>query len=274
MLRGRAKALAVAILGAPVCVSAAALSFADTPEPQQSAPLNTGKPSDGAFYIDFTRGFDRENHVLSDWEVKEEWLVASFRRDNVVFDARGMTLSARRQQAGVSPYSSAEFQRAGVFGYGRYEVVMRAARGEGAVSTFFVHTGEPHDEVDFEILGRSTASVHTNFFAAGQNGPADVSLAFDAAEAEHLYAFEWMPGRIAWYVDGVLIREVSEASSGVRIPTTTGRVMASVWVAKGQVAEWVGEAAFTEAAATYRCMSHVPVGLTARQCSDTFKPQR
>lgn len=264
----------MAVAGALVSVCAGTLSFADSPEPEKSVPLNPGRPTDGAFYMDFTRGFDRVNHVLSDWEVKETWLTGAFRRDNVLFDARGMTLTARRDENGVSSHTSAEFQRAGVFGYGRYETVMRAARGTGVVSTFFTHTGEPHDEVDFEILGRSTASVHTNFFAAGQNGPADVSLAFDAAEAEHLYAFEWMPGRIAWYVDGVLIREVSEASSGVRIPTTTGRVMASVWVAKGQVAEWVGEAAFTEAAATYRCMSHVPVGLTARQCSDTFKPQR
>ena len=125
--------------------------------------------------------------------------------------------------------------------------------------------------MDFEILGRSTASVHTNFYAAGKNGPADIALAFDASAAEHLYAFEWLPGRIAWYVDGVLVREVSEAESGVRIPTTTGRIMASVWVAKGQVAEWVGEPDFTEVSATYRCMSHVPAGQAGRQCSDTFK---
>jgi len=272
MVRGRGKALAVAVAGALVSVCAGTFSFADSPEPEKSVPLNTGRPTDGAFYMDFTRGFDRVIHVLSDWEVKETWLTAAFRRDNVVFDARGMTLTAKRHENGVSSHTSAEFQRAGVFGYGRYETVMRAARGTGVVSTFFTHTGEPHDEVDFEILGRSTASVHTNFFAAGKNGPVDIALAFDASEGDHIYAFEWLPGRIAWYVDGVLVREVSEKTPGVTIPTTTGRIMASVWVAKGQVTEWVGEPDFTEASATYRCMSHVPAGQTGKQCSDTFKP--
>lgn len=272
MLRVRGKGLAGAILGALASAAVAAFSFADSPEPEKAVPLNDGRPSDGAFYMDFTKGFDRVNHVLSSWEIKEPWLSAAFRRENVVFDARGMTLIAKRQENGASGYTSAEFQRAGVFGYGRYEVVMQAARGTGAVSTFFTHTGDPHDEVDFEILGRSTASVHTNFFAGGKNGPADIALAFDASEGEHLYAFEWLPGRIAWYVDGVLVREVSEAESGARIPTTTGRIMASVWVAKGQVAEWVGEADFTEVSATYRCMSHVPAGQAGRQCSDALKP--
>lgn len=270
MLRSRGKALAVTILGALASAGAAAFSFADAPEPDKAPPLNDGRPTAGAFYMDFTRGFDWENHILSNWEMNEPWLAASFKRENVVFDARGMTLTARRQEAAVSPYTSAEFQRAGVFGYGRYETVMKAARGVGAVSTFFTHTAEPHDEVDFEILGRSTTSVHTNFYAAGKNGPSDIVLAFDASEGDHLYAFEWMPGRITWYVDGVLVREVSE-TEGVRIPTTTARVMASVWVAKGQVAEWVGEPDFAEVSATYRCMSHVPAGRTGRQCSDTFK---
>ena len=274
MFRGQGRALAAAIVGALASAGAAALAFAETPEPGKDMPHNTGAPSAGAFYMDFTQGFDRENHVLSDWNINEEWLAAAYKRDNVVFDANGMTLIARRQETAISSYTSAEFQRAGVFGYGRYEVVMRAARGPGVVTTFFTHTGDPHDEVDFEILGRSTASVHTNFYGAGERNPLETDLAFDAAAAEHLYAFEWMPNRIAWYVDGVLVREVTSATPGARIPTTTSRVMASVWVAKGQVAEWVGEPDFTEASASYRCMSHVPAGQTGRQCSETFTPPR
>lgn len=274
MFRGQGGALAGAIVGALASAVAAAMAFAEAPEPGKDMPRNTGAPSDGAFYMDFTQGFDRVNHVLSNWNINEEWLAAAFKRDNVVFDSNGMTLTARRQETAISDYTSAEFQRAGVFGYGRYEVVMRTARGAGVVTTFFVHTGDPHDEIDFEILGRSTASVHTNFYGSGERSPLDIGLAFDAAGAEHLYAFEWLPNRIAWYVDGVLVREVTSATPGARIPTTTSRVMASVWVAKGQVAEWAGEPDFDAASATYRCMSHVPLGQSGRQCSETFTPPR
>lgn len=266
------------LVGALTGVCAAALAVAETPEPGKEAPRNTGQPSSGAFYVDFTSAYDHEDHVLSSWDVNEEWLAASYRPENIRFDKSGMTLTARRQQTGVATYTSAEFQRAGVYGYGRYEVVMRAAAAPGAVATFFVHTGgfagDPHDEVDFELLGRSTRSVHTNFFADGKDSAIDSDLWFDAAEGDHLYAFEWMPGRITWLVDGVKIREVADTTPGVRIPTATGRVIASLWVANRQVAEWVGEPDFTGASAVYRCMSHVPVGETGRQCSDTFKPEQ
>jgi len=276
MSRGRGTALATALAGAIAAVCAATLASAESPEPGKATPKNTGQPSSGAFLVDFSRGYDRHTHVLSGWDINEPWLAASYRPENVSFDAVGMTLTALRQPTSVATYTSAEFQRAGVYGYGRYEVVMRAAAAPGAVAAFFVHTGgfagDPHDEVDFEILGRSTGSVHTNFFATGKDTPADHDLGFDAAAADHIYAFEWMPDRIAWYVDGKLIREATDTTPGIRIPTTTGRVIASLWVAKGQVTEWVGEPEFAKASANFRCMSHVPAGQSGPQCSDTFKP--
>lgn len=271
--RGTARA---ALSCALFAICAAAFAIAESPEPGKAAPRNTGEPTAGAFYIDFSRGFDRQTHIISSWDVNEEWLSASYRPENVRFDSNGMTLQALRKTTSVANYTSAEFQRAGVYGYGRYEVVMRAAAAPGAVATFFVHTGgfagNPHDEVDFEILGRSPRSVHTNFFAAGDDSAEDAQLWFDAAEADHIYGFEWMPGRIVWSVDGQTIREVNETMPGVRIPTATGRVMASLWVANRTVAEWAGEPDFSEASAIYRCMSHVPAGATGPQCSDTFKP--
>jgi beta-glucanase (GH16 family) len=273
MSRGRAKALAAAIAAVAAIICAAAPAIA---EPGKGTPRNTGQPSSGAFYVDFTADGDQKGHILSSWDVNEEWLAASYRPENILFGKTGMTLKALRKQTGVASYTSAEFQRSGVYGYGRYEVVMRAAAARGAVATFFVHTGgfagDPHDEVDFELLGRSTRSIHTNFFASGRDSAQDAELWFDAAEGDHLYSFEWLPGRIVWAVDGVVIREVTEATPGVTIPTSTGRVIASLWVANRQVVEWVGEPDFTEATAEYRCMSHVPAGQTGRQCSDVFKP--
>ena len=119
-------------------------------------------------------------------------------------------------------------------------------------------------------LGSNVAQNLALHTVGGDASPFDIDLWFDASAAEHLYAFEWLPGSLAWYVDGVEMHRVTTPTA--RIPTTTGRVMASVWAANKATANWVGEADFTTAQAFYRCMSHVPAGQTAPQCSDTFKP--
>lgn len=202
-------------------------------------------------------------------------MVTSFRRENVAYGPYGMRLTARANRDQLEGYTSGEFQRAGFYGYGRYEVIMRPSNAPGMISSFFVYTGEdmgdPHDEIDFEFLGRSPRQVHLNYYTHDATSPADADLNFDASASDHLYAFEWSPNAIIWYVDG---REVHRAvrGYGVPIPTTTGRIMASVWAGNRAVAEWSGTPTVDSASAVYRCISHVPIGKIGRQCSDNFKP--
>jgi beta-glucanase (GH16 family) len=258
----------------------AALSGGPTPagaEAPGAAPLpaNTGRPAGGGFLVDFTKGFDHVTHVRANWDVAADWMSASYRSDNVVYGADGLTLRVRRNKTDVADYTSGEFQRSGFYGYGRYEVVMKASNAPGVVSAFFIYAGEdmgdPHDEIDFELLGRSPRQAHLNFFSNGANSPIDVDLGFDTSATDHLYAFEWSPSAIIWFVDGVEVRRVV-AGPDLRIPTTTGRVMASIWAGNRKVAEWTGSPTVETASASYRCMSHVPLGKTGRQCSDAFKP--
>jgi beta-glucanase (GH16 family) len=89
--------------------------------------------------------------------------------------------------------------------------------------------------------------------------------------ADHLYAFEWAPDAIRWYVDGVKVREVSAKTAKVKIPTTSGRVIVNLWAGTGPSTGWTGEPDFRLTTASYRCISHVPIGKTGPQCSDTFK---
>jgi endo-1,3-1,4-beta-glycanase ExoK len=268
---GSERALAAAI--ATGFMLATVSGEAETPE-QESPPVNTGRQSDGAFIIDFSKGFNKETHRLADWDIKADWLGVAYRDENVAFDQLGMKLMSKRDANPVSTHSSAEFQQNGFYGYGRYEVVMRASNAKGAVSSFFLYTGgdmgDPHDEIDIEIVGKSPRRLHINMYKDGDASPFDIDLWFDASAEEHLYAFEWLPGSLAWYVDGVEMHRVTTPAA--RIPTTTGRVMVSVWAANRLTANWVGEADFTTANAYYRCMSHVPAGQAAPQCSDTFKP--
>lgn len=236
-----------------------------------------GRPPGGGFIVDFRRGFDRDTHRLSDWFMDAGWLKADFSPHNVRYDSNGMALAVKRRNGGPTRYVSAEFQYPGFYGYGRYEVVMRTANMAGVVSSFFTHTdgyfGDTHSEVDFEFVGGKPGEVHTNYFWDDHNDPADTPLGFDASKDFHLYAFEWLPNSIVWYADGVEVRRIDAATAPAPIPRTSARVVASVWAATDQAVEWVGEPAGPGASALYRCMSHVPVGRSGPQCSDTFTRQ-
>lgn len=266
-------------MGAAVALSGALVATAQLVESipsRQPRAIADGRPPDRAFYMDLREGFDRVNQVHANWDINADWLGVAYRPENARFADDGLQLSSKKAKTKVSNYVSAEFQAVGFYGYGRYEVVMQAAKAPGVVSSFFVYSGpdmnDPHDEVDFEFLGRSPRRVQLNYFGRGQKDPADTQLWFDATEGEHIYAFEWLPESITWYADGIQLRRVTAATARAPLPRTTGRVMASVWAANRQAEAWVGTPSFNRTTAVYRCMSHVPLGMSGRQCSDTFKP--
>jgi endo-1,3-1,4-beta-glycanase ExoK len=244
-------------------------------EPAPAAKKNTGSPPGGAFLMDLRKAVDPSTRYLAEYEMDEEWIKIAYRQRNIRFDPDGMTLTLAKVP-GKLPFSGSEFQRNGTYGYGRYEVVMKASEASGAVSSFFTYTGphfgDPHDEIDFEFLGRTPRLVHLTYFNNGDNHQVEIPLWFDTAMGDHLYAFEWMPDSIRWYVDGVKVYEVSAKTAKLKLPTTTGRVMVNLWAGAGPTTGWTGEAEFTRTTASYRCISHVPLGKTAPQCSDTFKP--
>jgi len=263
-------------------VSAAAIAAAfmiasdsgltEAPE-RASKSVNSGRPAQGAFLVDFSKGHHDETQLLTDLDIDAAWLGVSYRAENVGFGRHGMSLVAKRDLTPVSTHSSAEFQYLGFYGYGRYEAVIRSSNAKGAVTAFFVYTGEdmgdPHDEIDVELVGRDPGKIHVNFFRHGKSAAKDIDLGFDASEGEHLYAFEWEPNSITWYVDDVQVHRI--VAPDAEIPNTTGRVMASVWAANRTSVDWVGEAEFDTAVAFIRCISHVPLGRVAPQCSDSFK---
>lgn len=277
-MSGTAAALVVGGFLAGLVQPEQLLSAALAQEPvQPSGPVTQGAPPGGAFLIDLRQGLDNTTEYLSDFDVNEEWIHMAFRDENIVFGGDGMQLQADKpdDEAG-GPYTSSEFQRRGFYGYGRYEVVMRSSGAYGVVSSFFTHTdgqfGDPHSEIDFEFIGRSPQQVHLNYYTAGKDDPVNVELGFDASKGQHLYAFEWMPDSIRWYVDGLKVREVVAATSPVGIPSNSSRVMANTWTGNRTTESWVGTPEFETTSALYTCISHVPAGQHGKQCSDTFVP--
>jgi len=178
-----------------------------------------------------------------------------------------LTLDNAPCPAGCSgePFAAGEYRSNQTYGYGRYEVRMKAAAGSGLVTSFFTYTGPserpptPWDEIDIEILGKDPSKLQTNYFTSGVGGhESTLDLGFDASLAFHTYAFEWSRTQIAWYVDGVL-RHVENGARGP-LPTTPGRVMMNLWTGEG-VDSWLGPFSYTTPVyARYDYVRIVPAG--------------
>lgn len=278
IVAGTAAALAVACGGSlDSTAPGGATARADEP-PAPKPPIslvNTGKKPEAGFLLDLSKP-DEGRQYLADYSMDADWIKIVYRPGNIEFGKTGMTLNLLKTRGEKLPFSGSEFQRTGFYGYGRYEAVLTATDDQGAVSSFFTYTGEqfgdPHDEIDFEFLGRSPHVVYLNYFRGGEEDQVAIPLGFDASRGDHLYAFEWSPQSIRWIVDGKVIREVAADSSKNGLPRASGKVIANLWAGAGAATGWTGDPNFSHATANYRCISHVPMGQTGPQCSDTFTP--
>lgn len=158
----------------------------------------------------------------------------TWRADNVTFKNGKMQLIIDKdKQLGTVPYSGGEYRSNDFYGYGRYEVRMKAIKNDGVVSSFFTYTGpsdnNPWDEIDIEILGKDTTKVQFNYFTNGKgNHEYMYDLGFDASEDFHTYAFEWHKDKIVWFVDGVEAHTATE-----NIPVTKSKIMMNAWCGTG-----------------------------------------
>lgn len=195
---------------------------------------DTESVDDGSVYAEFTNG------MPTGWECADGWTNGSmfnvtWRKSNVTFADGKMQLIIDKDllSAGDIPYAGGEFRSTGFYGYGRYEVSMKAIKNDGVVSSFFTYTGpsdgNPWDEIDVEILGKDTTKVQFNYFTDSKGNHEYMhDLGFDASEDFHTYAFEWYEDKIVWFVDGV---EVYSATAN--IPVTESKIMMNAWCGTG-----------------------------------------
>lgn len=243
--------------------------FADPP-PQKGGP---------ALLTRFETPQEDPNFHPSHYDVKNTHYSCHWRAENVESTSSGALLAVHRQAGGhgkIQPCTAAELQTPAAYGYGRYEAVMRPSRGSGLVSAFFTYTGayfgDPHDEIDIEFLGKDTTKVHFNYFRRGKtHKPAIFDLPFDAADADRLYAFEWTPNRITWFVEGVPFYTVEDTEG--HLPVTPGKIYASNWAGHASIEGWTGPRTYKSGSgAHFSCISFVPMGQTGPSCADDYKP--
>jgi beta-glucanase (GH16 family) len=117
-------------------------------------------------------------------------------------------------------YTSARLKTQGRFeqAYGRFEARLKLPRGQGLWPAFWMlgsdigTLGWPRcGEIDvMENIGREPSIVHGTLHGPGYSGASGVSGAFTlpggarVADDFHVFAVEWEPSAIRWFVDGQL----------------------------------------------------------------------
>lgn len=174
--------------------------------------------------------------------------LATFTREGFVHAESGLQLVLDVNSGGLRPYRSGAFASAAAFGYGRFEAEIRAARGAGLVTGFFLHRSAPRQEIDVELVGTHPRHMLTNvFFNPGDDGtgmdygyrgtPIRIDLGFDATKDFHLYGIEWLPDRITWLVDGEVVHQRS-GWDPTPIPHLSLKLHGNLWAPRAE--EWAG----------------------------------
>ena len=238
-------------------------AFASAEQPKQTDVVLNDNPHNRVIQPSFIETFETEwnksDWYISDYTVSGGYFRNSWSIDNVEFpEEGGYSLKLLHARSGSMPFVGGEVQRTGWVQYGRIEGIMRPAPGSGAASGLFTYTGnhfgDPHDEIDIEWIGNRPDLVQFNVYRDGKAlGAWKHTLPFEPAAALHLYAFEWDPDEIRWYVDGELIHSVT--SEEVEIPFSPQRLMTHLWT--GTLYQWHGEPSFTDGTqAEVRCISY------------------
>jgi beta-glucanase (GH16 family) len=232
---------------------------------QTTAPSDCSDPSQcplqpeeiilpgGTLYHDLNADNPAYWHAANNWSnwnstnnnFYDVWWYAS----HVVFNNDGimrLLLDAAPPPANPTPviYSSGEYRTNATYGYGTYEVCMKAAKGPGLMTSFFTYTGPPdtpqHHEIDVEFRGQNTWEMWTNFFYDNTDHAQAIQLGFDAAEDFHRYKFVWTQNDIKWYVDGVE-KHPEYSTNYPGWPTLPGKIMVNLWGGNSISDNWLGD---------------------------------
>lgn len=200
------------------------------------------RPTGKSFVENFDR-LDRKRWYVSDGWSNGDHQNCTWSKDQVSVSEGILRLGfVRQEDANGRDYVCGEVQTNRRFSYGTFEVRMKAVAGPGLNTGFFSYIGpvhkQPHDEIDFEVLGKDPSKVQVNQYVNGKSvGSAKlVDVPGGADQDFHDYAFVWQEDRIAWYVDGEL---VDEATDPAKLPSHASKIYLSLW-SSDTLKSWMG----------------------------------
>ena len=218
-----------------VCLAAAVpvSALAAAPEPPKSFVENFDTIDQKIWYI--SDGWDNGSHQNCTWS-----------KQQVSVDSGVLTLTFEQRKAGKRDYVCGEIQTRKRFGFGTYEARLKTADGPGLNSAFFTYIGptdkKPHDEIDFEILGKDPGKVQVNQYISAKGGNEKlIDVAGGANSGFNDYAFVWEEGRLRYYLNGALVQDVTDPA---KIPVNAQKLFFSLW-GTDTLSDWMGKFAYT-----------------------------
>jgi beta-glucanase (GH16 family) len=154
------------------------------------------------------------------------------RAQNASLDGEGhLAIVARREDFGGRSFTSARLSTAGTFAqaYGRFEARMKLPRGQGIWPAFWLlgddvetTTWPACGEIDvMELRGQDPTTIVASAHGPGYSGGGAIHVdhTLDVgtfADDFHVFAVEWEPERIRYFVDDELIQTITPAALGSR----------------------------------------------------------
>ncbi len=213
------------------------VSLACTPTAALAEELAGGK----SFIENFDR-LDTKHWYVSDGWANGDHQNCTWSKGQVEVADGTLRLGFAKQQTKDRAYVCGEIQTNPRYGYGAYEIRMKAVAGSGLNTGFFTYIGpvhkQPHDEIDFEVLGKNPSKVQINTYVDGKNaGPERlVDVPGGADQGFNDYAFVWEKDRIRWYVNDEL---VGEATDPAKLPSHASKIYLSLW-GSDTLKSWMG----------------------------------
>jgi endo-1,3-1,4-beta-glycanase ExoK len=178
------------------------------------------------------------------WFVSNGWANGDhqsclWHRNRVKVEDGKLLLSLTGHSKQDRDFSCGEIQSQNRLGYGTFEARMKVPYARGMNANMFTFIGapqdRPHNEIDFEFIARDEPTLQTNFHFKGDSDNAKLQSMSDD-EVFRTYSFIWEPGRIRWYIDGKLQRDLS----GDALPNEPQKMYLSIW-STDTLVSWMGE---------------------------------
>lgn len=204
-------------------------------------PAAAQEPQGAPSFLEEFDKLDGQRWFVSDGWANGEHQNCVWAKDQVAVESGILRLSFAKRQTGDREYACGEIQTNRRFGYGTYEARMKAAAGSGLNTAFFTYIGpdhrQPHDEIDFEVLGKDPSKVQLNQYVSGKGGNEKlVEIPGGADNAFNDYAFVWEKDRLRYYLNGELVHEVTDPA---KLPSHAMKIFLSLW-GSDKLQSWMG----------------------------------
>lgn len=130
-------------------------------------------------------------------------------------------------------FKGAEYRTKLAYTYGRFEVSLKSAYREGMLSSFFTYYDGgggvgSWNEIDIEVMGRYYDNVQFNTITPNQtNHVSHQPMLTSPHQDYHIYAFEWTPQYVAWFIDDVEV--VRQTGAHIQTLDKAQKIMMNIW---------------------------------------------